>query len=581
MRSPIRNGEDNPYRPRHFRPSADGPGDADHPLTRALELSRIRLVKAGAVFVIAFLVISLRLVDVTILETNESHLNPLAVAKPLEYSRADIVDRNGQVLATTLRTESLFADAKEITDPAGTAAALARFLPDTSEAELAGRLKSGKGFIWLHRHLTPDVVDAVNELGIPGLDFQPEEQRVYPQGSLTAHVVGYSDLDNHGLAGIERSFDAALAQHQEPLQLSLDVRLQAIVKEEVQKAIDDFSAIGGTGMIMNCRTGEILAMVSLPDFDPNDMSAIVPATIFNRATLGVYEMGSVFKIFNTALALQNKKATLDSFFDTVHPIHIGRFTIHDYEPQSHPITVAQIFMLSSNIGSAKMALESGGAAQEAFLGSLGLLRPAAIELPEVAAPHYPNPWRDINTMTVAFGHGISVSPLQTLVAANAIVNHGILIPATLVKRADGYQPAGTRVISEETSFQLRRLLRLVVTDGTGKNADVPGYLVGGKTGTAEKVSGHGYAKKTLLSSFIGVYPINDPEYITLVSIDEPHGTKKSFGFATAGWTAAPATARIIARMAPLLDQMPITETAEIHNAYTVDFPGKGKKIAAD
>ena len=230
---------------------------------------------------------------------------------------------------------------------------------------------------------------------------------------------------------------------------------------------------------------------------------------------------------------------------------------------------------------AKEAGVFGGAAQEAFLGSLGLLRPAVIELPEVAAPHYPNPWHDISTMTVAFGHGISVSPLQTLIAANAIVNHGILVPATLVKRADGYQPAGTRVISEETSFQLRRLLRLVVTDGTGKNADVPGYLVGGKTGTAEKVNGHGYAKKALLSSFIGVYPINNPEYITLVSIDEPHGTKKSYGFATAGWTAAPATQRIIARMAPLLDQMPITETADIHNAYTVDFPGKGKKIAAD
>ena len=581
MKSPVVNGDEDPCRPRHFKPSAEGPNDADHPLTRALDLSRIRLVKMGAMFVIAFLVISLRLVDVTVLETNDSHLNPLAVAKPLEYSRADIIDRNGNLLATTLRTQSLFADAKQITDPAGTAASLAKILPDTGEAELETRLKSGKGFIWLHRHLNPDVVDAVNELGIPGLDFRPEEQRVYPQGSLTAHVVGYSGLDNHGLAGMERSFDAALDVHQEPLQLSIDVRLQAIVREEVQKAINDFSAIGGAGIIMDCHTGEILAMVSLPDFDPNDMSSVVPATIFNRSTLGVYEMGSVFKIFNTALALQNKKATLDSYFDTVHPIHIGRFTIHDYEPQKHPITVAQIFMLSSNIGSAKMALESGGQVQESFLGSLGLLRPAAIELPEVGAPHYPNPWHDINTMTVAFGHGISVSPLQTLVAANAIVNNGVLIPATLIKRADGYQPAGTRVISAETSFQLRRLLRLVVTDGTGRNADVPGYLVGGKTGTAEKVSGRGYAKKALLSSFIGLYPINDPEYITLVSIDEPHGTKKSYGFATAGWTAAPATARIIARMAPLLGQMPITETAEIHNAYTVDFPGKSTKIAAD
>jgi cell division protein FtsI (penicillin-binding protein 3) len=326
------------------------------------------------------------------------------------------------------------------------------------------------------------------------------------------------------------------------------------------------------------RSGEILSMVSLPDFDPNDLNTAIPKTIFNRATLGVYEMGSVFKIFNTALALDSHKSTLTSIYDT-RPITIGRFTIHDYHPFNRPASVTEIFMESSNIGSARMVMENGPEVQRAFLDKLGLLRPPAIEIPEIGAPEVPHPWREINAMTIAYGHGLSVSPIQTAIAASAIVNGGVLRPATLIKHAEGYVPAGTRVIAEHTSEEMRKLMRLVVTEGTGKNADVPGYLVGGKTGTAEKVEGRGYAKKALLSSFIGVFPINDPQYMVYVIIDEPHGTKKSYGFATAGWTAAPAVARIIARMAPLFGIKPIDETPDIHRAITIDLPGAGKQVA--
>jgi cell division protein FtsI (penicillin-binding protein 3) len=341
---------------------------------------------------------------------------------------------------------------------------------------------------------------------------------------------------------------------------------------------------------MDVKTGAILSMVSLPDFDPNAMRELAAKQgpskdgndpRFNRTTLGVYEMGSVFKIFNTALGLDDHKLTLASTFDTT-PIHYGRFIIHDFEQIPGPATVTTIFMLSSNIGSARMVLESGPEAQREFLGKLGLLRPAPIELPEVGTPEVPNPWREINAMTIAYGHGLGVSQIQTAIAAAAIVDGGILHPASLIKHADGYTPAGIRVVSEETSAEMRKLMRLVVTDGTGKQANFdPRYLVGGKTGTAEKSSHGGYAKKAVMSSFIGVFPMNDPQYMVYVAVDEPHGNKKSFGYETGGWVAAPAVKRIIDRMAPLFGVMPVEETPDIHRAITVDLPGLSKKIAVN
>jgi cell division protein FtsI (penicillin-binding protein 3) len=580
MKAAPLEGDDNPCRPRHFLPVVAASA-ALVPRARSPKLGRNRLFVTGSLFLCAFLAIGVRLADVALLQKPNAAMTRLiqpGPAKPVDYGRADIIDRNGVVLATTLDSPSLFANPHEIANAADAARQIARALPGTSEAELRAKLAADKSFVWLYRHLTPTQEYAVNSLGIPGVDFEREERRIYPNGPLAAHVVGYSGIDNKGLAGIERSFDAALEGTREPLQLSIDIRLQAILREEMEKTIADFSAIGGSGIVMDVQSGEILSMVSLPDFDPNDLNTAVPDTIFNRATLGVYEMGSVFKIFNTALALDSHKSSLSSVYDT-RPITIGRFTIHDYHPFNRPASVTEIFMESSNIGSARMAMESGPAVQKAFLDRLGLLRPPAIEIPEIGIPEVPHPWRDINTMTIAYGHGLSVSPIQTAIAAAAIVNGGILRPATLIKHAEGYVPAGTRIVSEQTSEEMRKLMRLVVTEGTGKNADVPGYLVGGKTGTADKVSGDGYAKKRVLSSFVGVFPMNDPQYMVYVIIDEPHGTKKSSGFATAGWTAAPTVARIVARMAPLYGVKPIEETPEIHRAITVDLPGASRQVA--
>jgi cell division protein FtsI (penicillin-binding protein 3) len=401
-------------------------------------------------------------------------------------------------------------------------------------------------------------------------------------------VVGYTGIDNAGFAGVERGLDAVLRGRREPLQLSLDLRLQYILHEELQRVIDDFTAKGGAGLIMDVNSGEILAMASLPDFDPNHPTAPDPEhpavaladRMFNRVTLGVYELGSIFKIFTVAMALDYGTATVTSTYDASHPIRIGRFTISDYHGKHRVLSVPEILMYSSNIGAARMAVAAGAQTQREFLTRLGLLETPKIEISEVGTPHYPAKWREVNVMTIAFGHGISVTPLSFATAAAALVNGGILRQATLLKLPAGYEPRGQRVISAKTSEQMRKLMRLVVEHGTGTMAAAPGYVVGGKTGTADKVSGRHYAERKLLSSFVGVFPINDPKYLVLTMIDEPHPNKQSHGYATAGWTVAPATSRIIERIAPLLGVQPVDESSpEVQRALMVDSL-QGKRIEA-
>ena len=387
---------------------------------------------------------------------------------------------------------------------------------------------------------------------------------------------------------MERALGDVLRGRREPLQLSLDLRLQYILREELQRVVDDFTAKGGAGLIMDVNTGEIVAMESLPDFDPNHPTALDPGhpaipladRMFNRITLGVYELGSIFKIFTVAMALDSGTATVTSTYDASHPIRIGRFTISDYHGKHRVLSVPEILMYSSNIGAARMAVAAGAQTQREFLARLGLLKTPKIEVSEVAEPHYPAKWREVNVMTIAFGHGISVTPLSFATAAAALVNGGILRQATLVKLPAGYAPQGQQVISAKTSDQMRRLLRLVVEHGTGTMAAAPGYVVGGKTGTADKISGRHYAERKLLSSFVGVFPINDPKYLILTMVDEPHPNKQSHGYATAGWTVAPATSRIIERIAPLLGVQPVDESSpEVQRTLMVESL-QGKRIEA-
>jgi cell division protein FtsI (penicillin-binding protein 3) len=352
------------------------------------------------------------------------------------------------------------------------------------------------------------------------------------------------------------------------------------VRDELARQIAAFDAIGGTGVVLDVETGETIAMVSLPDFDPNVAGQVDPDTRFNRATLGVYEMGSTFKIFNTAMALDLGTASMRSGYDATHPIKISRFTINDFHGKKRWLTVPEIFKYSSNIGSVKMALDVGTERQRAFLTRLGMLRETAVELPERGLPLAPNPWRPINTMTIAFGHGLSISPLHLASGVATVVNGGIRQPVTLL-RADTPSP-GERVISESTSDSMRRLMRLVVQDGTGSKADALGYIVGGKTGTAEKVGGRGgYKRKALLSSFVAAFPMQAPRYVVLVMVDEPKGNKESHGYATGGWVAAPAISRIVARAAPLLGVAPVDpEAPEIRRDLMIEMPGEGGKRLA-
>ena len=526
---------------------------------QAFEDSRIRLLITAALFGVAFAVIGLRLVQ---LGFYQSPVEPRTAARDsttVNFERADIVDRNGVPLATNLETPSLYAEPNKIKNPEQAARAVVAAFPDLDYDTVYARLTSGREFYWLKRRITPKEAAKVQHPGIPGVWYRSEMERIHPQANLAAHVVGMVGIDNKGSSGVELYYDTRLrdpAFADKPLVLSLDLRVQHAMRDELQAAIKAFDALGGAGVVMDVNTGEVLAMVSLPDFDPDHPGLTPKDNKFNRATLGVYEMGSCFKIFNTAMALESGIVHMSDKYDATEPLHVAGYTINDDHPLKRWLTVPEIFVHSSNIGSARMAVKVGTDWQRSFLQSLGLTRQEDIELFELGTPLPPRHWGEIETMTVAYGHGMSVSPLHLATATAAIINGGILHRPTLVKIRDGVVPDGKRVISPETSAEMRGLMRLVVTEGTGGKAEVPGYMVGGKTGSAEKPGRSGYRTTALVSSFVGAFPMDNPRYVVLAMIDEPHGTAATYGFRTAGWTAAPVVGRVIARMATLLDLPP-------------------------
>ena len=529
---------------------------------QALETGRNRLLVTGVVFALAFLVIAGRLVELTVGPgATPPRTARATVSEPLApaITRGDIVDRNGVILATSLPTASLYVDPAEVLDAEEAADKIRTILPEMDRDTLVDRLDGPGRFAWIRRNLTPNQQWRINALGIPGLHFRDSERRTYPHGALVAHVLGLTDIDGHGIAGMEKSFDDSLSGGG-TLRLSVDIRLQAMLHEELMGAVETFQAIGAAGVVMDTRSGEVLAMVSLPDFDPNSPATMTPETAFNRASKGVYELGSTFKIFNTAMALDSKVVKLTDRFDTREPIRHAGFTISDFHPEERALTVSEILVHSSNIGSAKMALAMGGEMQRDYLEKLGLLSTPTIELPEVGRPLSPRPWRDINTMTISYGHGIAVSPVQLAGAVSAVVNGGVMEPITLLARADDAPEAGRRVFSPEASRQVGRMMRMVVQDGTGRKAKAEGYRVGGKTGTAEKMIGGRYHAKKLISSFVGAFPMDAPRYVVLVALDEPKGNESTLNYATAGWVAAPSVGRLVARMGPIVGVQPVDVT---------------------
>lgn len=518
----------------------------------SLDLARGRIVLLSAVFVLCYIIVAARLVDLCLIQgemKKEDAVSMIEQEAPREVSvqRADILDRNGVILARSLKTASLYADPRDIHDPAAVAKDLVKVFPDLSYGDLLQKLQSDKRFVWIKRNMTPDDQYKILYLGHPGLSFREEERRIYPQGALVSHMVGYTGVDNHGLGGLEASFDKLLLSKTEPLISTLDVRIQHALRRETHAAMKKFSGIAAAGMVMDVNTGEVLAAVSLPDFDPQKVDVKNTDQLFNRLSLGVFEPGSTFKIFTTAAAIELAHAKMGQQYDVRESIKIGRYTIGDYHAQRRIMTLPEVFMHSSNIGSVRMAQAVGTNEFKSFLADLGLFKAPSIEIPEVGAPLVPRPWNEVHTMTTSFGHGLAVSPLQLVAASSSIMNGGILVTPTLVmdKALSKRHQNDIRVVSEQTAHRMRQLMRLVVSDGTGGKADVPGYNVGGKTGTADKNSSKGYDRNKRRSSFLAFFPSEAPKYAVYIMVDEPKGIKESYGYATAGWVAAPPVGKVI------------------------------------
>ena len=529
--------------------------------------AKARLGLAIVAFAAIFSVIAVRLVMFA--TVSDGHGGRRSVTQDaVATARPDILDRNGEILATDVKTPSLFAEPRKIIDVDEAVELLTAVLPDLDTNEVRERLSSKRGFVWLKRDITPEQQQQIHRLGIPGVGFLPENKRVYPNGSIVSHEIGYVNIDNQGIAGIEKWLDgqglaalhmAGLAtdQLQRPVNLAVDLRVQFALRDELAAAREKYRAKAAAGVIADVNTGEIVAMVSEPDFDPNNPRDANDPDHLNRLTTGVYEMGSTFKALTLAMALDSGRISLSSSFDARMPLRYGKFEIHDFHAQRRVLTVPEIFTYSSNIGTARMALALGVDYHKAFLKKLGQLDRLRTELPESAEPLVPKHWGELNTVTIAFGHGLSVAPLQAVMGISALVNGGKMIPPTFLKRnqADADRLA-KRVIKLETAEKMRYLMRLNVEKGTATRANVLGYYVGGKTGTSEKVVGGRYSKTKVLTSFTAILPADKPRYLMLIMLDEPQGLPETHGFTTSGWNAVPVGAKVIERVAPLLDIRP-------------------------
>jgi cell division protein FtsI (penicillin-binding protein 3) len=529
--------------------------------------TRARLGLAVLVFALGYAIIAARLMMFA--AAPDGHGSRRTIGQDaVATARPDVLDRNGEILATDVRTPSLFAEPQRIIDVDEASELLTAVMPDIDAAELRGRLASKRRFVWLKREITPEQRGQIYRLGIPGVGFLPENKRIYPNGREVSHIIGHVNIDNQGTAGIEKWLDArgladlhlaglATDRLQKPVELAVDLRVQHALRDELLAARATFKAVAAVGLLSDVRTGEIISMVSVPDYDPNNPREALDPTRINRLTTGVFEMGSTFKALTVAMALDSGKVTLKSAFDASHPLQYGKFAIHDFHAQNRVLTVPEIFTYSSNIGVARMALGLGIEHHKWFLRKMGQLDRLRTELPESAEPLVPKRWAELNTVTIAFGHGLSVAPLQAVMAIGALMNGGRLIPPTFLKRSEVEAAAlGTQVVKPETSDKMRYLMRLNVEKGTATRADVKGYYVGGKTGTADKVVGGRYSKTKVLTSFTAVLPADQPRYLLLIMLDEPQATPETHGFTTSGWNAVPVGGAVISRIAPLLGLEP-------------------------
>ena len=523
-----------------------------------LAITHVRLMLVMLLFLAATALIAGRLVLLTILNAHgEAGPSVSALIPP----RADIVDRNGVPLAQTIRSWSIaIHPSKLLNRPQDLAPKLAQLMPEHDEAYYLRILRSGKPFFFLRRRALPELVARVNALGEPAFEFQRDPERLYPQTTLASHVLGFINIDGRGVQGIEGAFNKQLtdpATRNHAVALSIDTRVQSAMEFELSAAMQKFSAIGGAGIVLDVQTGEVIALTSLPTFNPNAVGQSPPEALYNRATMGTYELGSTFKAITAAAGMESGVIkSMSKRYDATHPLHIGGYTIHDDHPQSRFLDVPEMMVYSSNIVTAQIADQVGEHNMKAMFNRLGFGTKTDVEINEKERPQWPKYWGRTTVMTVGYGHGIAVTPLHLANAYAALVNGGIWRPATLLKRNPDQVPAGRRVISPETSYRVRQLLRLVVLKGTGRKADAPGYRVGGKTGSGDKADAGGYDRHNIVATFAGVFPMDAPRYVVVAMLDSPKGIAETFGHHEAAWNTGPVVSKVISRIGPMLGVMP-------------------------
>jgi len=523
-----------------------------------LSLTYHRLMLVMLLFVGVTAIIVLRL---TWLQLFTDRSAAAQLANPLLPPRGDIVDRNNVPLARTIDAWTIGVQPRAIIgDRRALAQRLHVLMPERSVAQYRRLLGADVAFTYIARRAVPEMVAAVNALGEPGLVFSREPERLYPQTAMAGHVLGWTSREGRGVAGMERVLEERLtnpALRGEPVALSIDSRVQAMMESELSHAVSAMSAEGGTGIVLDVRTGEVIAMASAPTFNPNAANRSDDNAMYNRATMGVYELGSTFKPLTIAAAMEaNVVTSLHQRWDASSPVAVGRFRISDDHPLGRWISVAELMVHSSNIATARVADQMGPERMQAAFRALGFDRPAHIELNERTQPLWPRDWGRATVLTSGFGHGIAITPLHLASAYAAVVNGGIWRPATLLRVQPGRAARGRRVYSAQTSHRMRQLLRLVVTHGTGRRAEAPGFRVGGKTGTAEKAGAGGYSNRVNVSTFAAAFPMDDPRYVVLVMVDAPRPTEANSFVTTAAYTAAPIVSRVIARTGPLLGIIP-------------------------
>jgi cell division protein FtsI (penicillin-binding protein 3) len=518
-------------------------------------IAHVRLMIVLLLFTAGVAMVLLRLASLAISTSPASSQEAAAALVPL---RADLVDRNGAPLARTIDAWSIAVRPnKVIGDKAQLAEQLAVVLPEHDAAYYRRVLQGGGSFRYLRRRAVPELIGQVNALGEPGIVFAREPERLYPQSTMAAHALGYLDMDGRGMRGMERYLDARLSEGSgrgAPVALSLDVRVQAALESELSQAMSRFQAVGAAGVILDVDTGEVMAMTSLPTFNPNKVTG--GGSELNTVTQGVYELGSTFKPLTVAAAIETGVASsMSKRYDATQPLQIGRFRIHDDHAERRWLNIPETLVHSSNIATARIADEMGQERMATLFRSLGFDTPPSIEI-EKAGTIWPSFWARTTTLTTAYGHGIAVTPLHLATAYATMVNGGIWRPATLLKRKPGAVPKGRRVFSETTSARMRQLLRLVVLEGTGRRGEAPGFRVGAKTGTAERATGGGYSKKVNVSTFAAAFPMDHPRYVVIAMLDSPKGTAETYGFTSAAWTVAPVASRVISRTGPMLGVIP-------------------------